>query len=109
MLPCDNAAFDIVICVDVLEHIADLKQTIHEIHRVLKPAGDFCFDTINRTFQFRVIIIWLLEDLLHEIPEGIHDWEKFITPGQLTLLMQTVGFRAIEMKGFNVFEASWRD
>lgn len=102
-LPCPDSYFDVVLCVDVLEHITDPKQAITEIYRVLKPGGVFCFDTINRTFQSWLIMIWLLEDVLKEIPQGIHDWQKFIKPEELTTLLQTTGFTNIDIKGFNLF------
>jgi 2-polyprenyl-6-hydroxyphenyl methylase/3-demethylubiquinone-9 3-methyltransferase len=102
-LPYGDRSFDVVVCVDVLEHVANPQQTVREIHRVLKPGGTFCFDTINRTFQSKLIMIWLLEELLREIPQGIHDWNKFIKPEDLTDWMQSVGFTGIEIRGFNIF------
>lgn len=102
-LPYLDKTFDVVLCVDVLEHVADLKQTIAEIHRVLKPGGIFFFDTINRTFKSQLIMIWLLEDILQEIPRGIHDWKKFIKPQELIDLMQHNGLNEVEVKGFNLF------
>ena len=102
-LPYPANSFDVVLCVDVLEHVADLKQAIAEIHRVLKPGGVFFFDTINRTFKSQLIMIWLLEEILQEIPRGIHDWKKFIKPEELIDLMQHNGFINFEFKGFNLF------
>ncbi|WP_416668445.1 bifunctional 2-polyprenyl-6-hydroxyphenol methylase/3-demethylubiquinol 3-O-methyltransferase UbiG [Egbenema bharatensis] len=102
-LPYPDHTFDGVICVDVLEHVANVQKTISEIDRVLKPGGFFCFDTINQTFKSKVIMIWLLENILQEIPRGVHDWQKFIQPNKLSDLMQQVGFTEIEIKGFNIF------
>lgn len=108
-LPYPDGYFDVVVCVDVLEHVHDLSRTLMEIHRVLKPEGYFCFDTINRTFKSKVIMIWLLEDLLRQIPQGIHDWQKFIKPEHLNQELQTLGFHSIEMHGFNIFGESLLD
>lgn len=102
-LPYPDSYFDVVLCVDVLEHITDPKQAITEIYRVLKPGGVFCFDTINRTFKSWLIMIWLLEDVLKEIPQGIHDWQQFIKPKELTTLMQKAGFTNVDIQGFNLF------
>jgi 2-polyprenyl-6-hydroxyphenyl methylase/3-demethylubiquinone-9 3-methyltransferase len=102
-LPFDTQCFDAVVCVDVLEHIADLAQTIQEIHRVLKPGGFFFFDTINRTFQSKVMMIWLMENIMGEIPRGVHDWNKFIKPSELTALMQQTGFGDVSINGFSLF------
>ena len=102
-LPYEDNSFDAAICVDVLEHVSDLQQTISEIYRILKPGGFFGFDTINRTFQSKLVMIWLLEDLFQEIPQGIHDWQKFIKPEELRQLMDENGFGDFDIKGFNVF------
>lgn len=102
-LPYPDNYFDVVLCVDVLEHVADLKQTIAEIHRVLKKGGIFCFDTINRTLKSQLIMIWLLEEILGKIPCSIHEWNKFIKPEELTFLMQRQDLINIEIKGFNLF------
>lgn len=102
-LPYPDNTFDTVICVDVLEHVADLHLAISEISRVLKPQGLFLFDTINRNFKSKLVMIWLLENILQEIPRGIHDWQKFIKPSELTDLMHSNGFTNIEIKGFDLF------
>lgn len=101
-IPIPDETFDVVVCVDVLEHVADLSQTLTEIGRVLKPGGVFCFDTINRTLKSKIIMIWLLENILGEIDRGIHDWQKFIKPSELSDSLQHLGFEHIEIKGFNV-------
>ncbi len=102
-IPWDANTFDAVICVDVLEHVAGVPKVISEIHRVLKPNGFFFFDTINRTFQSKLVMIWLLENLLREIQPGVHDWEKFITPAELIALLHEKGFSDLEIKGFDIF------
>jgi 2-polyprenyl-6-hydroxyphenyl methylase/3-demethylubiquinone-9 3-methyltransferase len=102
-LPYWDNTFDVVTCVDVLEHVANVHKTISEIYRILKPKGLFLFDTINRNFKSRVVMIWLLEQILREIPQGIHDWNKFIRPAELTRVMQGNGFTNIEIKGFDLF------
>lgn len=101
-IPFSNSVFDIVTCVDVLEHVANLPQTVSEIYRVLKPNGLFLFDTINRNLKSKFIMIWLLENLLKEIPQGVHDWHKFIQPKELQEIMQQK-FTDIEIKGFDLF------
>lgn len=102
-LPYRDRALDVVICVDVLEHIADLSKTVKEIHRVLKPNGLFFFDTINRNLKSKLVMIWLLENILQEIPRGVHDWEKFIKPEELTDLLHKTGFNSVDIKGFDLF------
>ncbi|MBE9138715.1 3-demethylubiquinone-9 3-O-methyltransferase [Nodosilinea sp. LEGE 07088] len=102
-LPFEAAGFDVVICVDVLEHVASPQDAIAEMSRVLKPGGRVCFDTINRTLRSRLVMIWLLETLLRQIPAGIHDWEKFLTPQELRTMLTRFGFGSVQMAGFNLF------
>ena len=102
-LPFEAEQFDGVVCVDVLEHVDNPRQAIAEISRVLKPGGYFCFDTINRTWQSRLVMITLLEDLLQEIPRGIHDWRKFLSPEEVQEYMEVAGLEAIALHGFNLF------
>ena len=66
-MPYDDNTFDVVICVDVLEHVADYKQVVSEVHRILKPGGLFFFDTINRTFSSQVVMIGLMENILGDL------------------------------------------
>ena len=102
-MPYNDNTFDVVICVDVLEHVADYKQVVSEVHRILKPGGLFFFDTINRTFSSQVVMIGLMENILQEIRRGVHDWDKFITPEELSVVMGDTGFGNIEIKGFDMF------
>ena len=102
-LPFADNCFDAVVCVDVLEHVQSPAVTVTEISRVLQPGGLFCFDTINRTWQSRWLMIWLLEDLLRQIPRGIHDWHKFVTPEELHQQLMQVGFSEVTMQGFDLF------
>lgn len=82
-LPYPDAAFDAVVCVDVLEHVQDLSQVLAQTARVLRPGGMFLFDTINRTWLARLATITIAEDILRILPRGTHDPALFITPQEL--------------------------
>jgi len=92
-----------VISVDVLEHVESVPLVLSEVCRILKPNGTFFFDTINRNFKSRLVMIWIMENILGEIQKGVHDWNRFITPEELTDLLTKNGFRGIEIKGFDLF------
>ncbi|WP_306357742.1 MULTISPECIES: bifunctional 2-polyprenyl-6-hydroxyphenol methylase/3-demethylubiquinol 3-O-methyltransferase UbiG [unclassified Nocardia] len=94
-LPFDDAAFDIVTCVDVLEHVQSPRAAVAEIHRVLRPGGLFMYDTINRTFMSRIMMIWLPERVLGIVPKGAHDWNDFITPAEMKGYLTSAGFAPI--------------
>ncbi|NBW82985.1 3-demethylubiquinone-9 3-O-methyltransferase [bacterium] len=101
-IPAPDAAFDVVVCVDVLEHVADLEKVLKEVHRVLKPGGLFLYDTINRTaFSFAWMIV-ALEWISGRIPRGTHDWRKFIRPDDLTQMLSRSGFSPKGQVGINI-------
>lgn len=82
-LPYGPAQFDVVVCVDVLEHVTDLTQVLAEIARVLRPGGIFLFDTINRNPIARLATVTMAEDVLRLLPKGTHDPAMFIKPTEL--------------------------
>ena len=104
-LPFDKSTFDVVTCVDVLEHVASPAQAIVEVGRVLRPGGQFCFDTINRTWESRLVMIWLLENIIRQIPRGVHDWHKFITPVELSEMMKEQDLEVCAIAGFDLFDS----
>ena len=90
-LPYDDASFDAVVCVDVLEHVADLNKVLSEIARTLRPGGVFLFDTINRNPLARLATITIAEDILRLLPRGTHDPAMFIKLRELRRAMQGAG------------------
>ncbi len=100
-LPFADGSFSAIVCFDVLEHVQDLKTTISEIARVLAPGGVFVFDTINRTFLARAILIWYGENFPSGgLQPGIHNYHAFIKPAELQSLITASGLHVHEMKGF---------
>lgn len=99
-LPVAESSVDIVVCVDVLEHVRDLDAVIGEIRRVLKPGGLFLFDTINRTWLAKLIIVTLGETALRLLPPGTHDPALFITPAELKAKLEQRQFTVAPLAGF---------
>lgn len=102
----DDAAFDAVVCVDVLEHVADLSRVLAQVTRVLRPGGMFLFDTINRNPLARLATITMAEDVLGLLPRGTHDPAMFIKPRELRAAMQKAGlvpgrFTGLGPRGMN--------
>ncbi len=91
-IPLASASMDLVVCVDVLEHVADLDRVLAEVDRVLKPGGLFLFDTINRNWLARLVIVHIAEDILGLLPRGTHDPAKFIRPNELAAKLEGLGF-----------------
>ena len=90
-LPYDDASFDAVVCVDVLEHVADLNKVLSEVARTLRPGGLFLFDTINRNPLARLATITIAEDMMRLLPRGTHDPAMFIKPAELRAALQGAG------------------
>jgi 2-polyprenyl-6-hydroxyphenyl methylase/3-demethylubiquinone-9 3-methyltransferase len=89
-VPLPDTSFDVVFCCDVLEHVQDLPKVISEISRVLKPGGVFLYDTFNRTFLSKLIAIKVLQDWKRWsiMPPHLHEWEMFIKPEEIKLLLR---------------------
>jgi SAM-dependent methyltransferase len=100
-LPAGNAAFDLVYCCDVLEHVADLHRVLTETARVLTPGGLYLFDTINRTLKSKVLVIKVMQQwpLTRITDAAIHNWDMFIKPAELADALARNGLHTGEMVG----------
>lgn len=100
-LPVADATFDLAVCCDVLEHVADVEQVIAEISRALRPGGLFVYDTINRTLASRLVVINLLQvwSRTRVAPPNLHAWDRFLTPAELMGTMERSGLRSLGYTG----------
>jgi 2-polyprenyl-6-hydroxyphenyl methylase/3-demethylubiquinone-9 3-methyltransferase len=98
-LPFDDNTFDMVYCCDVLEHVHDVSAVISESARVLKTGGMYLFDTINRTWLSKFLMITLIQDWLGIVPRNLHDWKAFIKPQELKQLMRRHGLDPRDITG----------
>ena len=107
-LPYADASFDAVVCVDVLEHVADLNQVMAQVARVLRHGGLFLFDTINRNPLARLATITLAEDVLRLLPRGTHDPAMFIKPRELRQALLGAGLIPGVLTGLGPRGLNWR-
>ncbi|HEX3556141.1 MAG TPA: bifunctional 2-polyprenyl-6-hydroxyphenol methylase/3-demethylubiquinol 3-O-methyltransferase UbiG [Thermoanaerobaculia bacterium] len=101
-LPFPDASFELAYCCDVLEHVNDLRRVVAEIARVLRPGGLFFYDTINRTFRSKLVMIKLFQEWSWTsfMPPNLHDWRMFIKPEELTAALTGSGLQNQGLTGF---------
>jgi 2-polyprenyl-6-hydroxyphenyl methylase / 3-demethylubiquinone-9 3-methyltransferase len=92
--------FDLVTSMEVIEHVTDPSAFVAALAARLAPGGLMILSTPNRTGLSRVAMITLGEGL-GRIPKGTHDWDKFLTPGELEALLSDVGLRLIARSGIS--------
>lgn len=102
-LPFPAASFDVVVCCDMLEHVADVSQVVAEAARVLRPGGLYLFDTINRTTQSYIETILFAQELpfMRIFLPGTHDWRQFIRPDEMTKYLKKHNMQLGELTGLH--------
>lgn len=93
-------AFDLIVSLEVIEHVTDPALFLGHVARLLKPDGLLILSTPNRTPLSRLMIVTLGEGL-GRIPKGTHDWSKFITPDELTTMLEAEGLAVTDTRGIS--------
>jgi 2-polyprenyl-6-hydroxyphenyl methylase/3-demethylubiquinone-9 3-methyltransferase len=93
------AAFDVVTCMELLEHVPDPASTVAACARLAKPGGRVFFSTINRNPKSYLFAVVGAEYLLKMLPKGTHDYARFIKPSELARWCREAGLREVELKG----------
>lgn len=91
--------FDLITCMELLEHVPDPASTIRACARLAKPGGDLIFSTINKTFLSYVLIILVSEHVLGIINKGTHTFQKLVPPLQLEKWGKTAGLQHLNVTG----------
>lgn len=100
--------FDIVLNMEVVEHVADPLAYLTACQQLLKPGGLHICSTINRNPKSFAMAIVGAEYVMRWLPKGTHDWAKFITPDELYGLLRQAGLDPVDRKGFQFNPVSWR-
>ncbi len=97
--------FDVVLAMEVVEHVADVNLFIQAAADLVKPGGLLFMATLNRTMKSFALAIVGAEYILRWIPRGTHQWDKFITPDELELALEQAGTRVTDETGviYNLF------
>lgn len=88
----DNTkGFDIVLALEIIEHVADIDLFMASVMQLVKPGGTVVLSTINRTAKAYALAIVGAEYILRWLPRGTHDWNKFVTPSELRRPIEALG------------------
>jgi 2-polyprenyl-6-hydroxyphenyl methylase/3-demethylubiquinone-9 3-methyltransferase len=93
------ASFDLVCCLEMLEHVPDPASVIAACATLVKPGGDLVFSTINRNPKAYALAIVGAEWITGLVPRGTHDYAKFIRPSELDGWCREAGLSTVEIKG----------
>ena len=95
----EPGAFDVVTCMEMLEHVPDPASTVRACARLVRPGGMVFFSTINRNPKAFLLAIVGAEYVLNLLPRGTHAFEKFIKPSELTGFARSSGLEPVQMQG----------
>ena len=106
----DGERFDLVLAMEVVEHVADMGLFVRRCAEMVQPGGIMAVATINRTLKSFALAIVGAEYLLRWLPRGTHRWEKFVTPAELESALKQSGLDAIDEAGvvYNLLADRWQ-
>ena len=93
------ASFDVITCMEMLEHVPDPSSVVRACSELVKPGGWVFFSTINRTPKSFLFAIVGAEYVLNLLPKGTHEWRRFIRPSELSRFCRDAGLGLVEPKG----------
>lgn len=102
--------FDVVLNMEVVEHVADPLVFLTACQELLKPNGMMICSTLNRNPKSYLFAIIGAEHIMRWLPKGTHEWDKFITPDELFELLKNASLTPVDRQGFvfNFLMRSWR-
>jgi 2-polyprenyl-6-hydroxyphenyl methylase/3-demethylubiquinone-9 3-methyltransferase len=103
-----KSQFDVVLALEVVEHVADLDAFLAAAVAALKPGGLMVLSTLNRTAKAFALAIVGVEYVLGWLPRGTHDWRKFVQPAELAASLRRAGARVGELAGMSYSPLSGR-
>ena len=106
-MAAENELFDVVINMEVVEHVASPPAYLKACQALLKPGGLHLCSTINRNPKSFAMAIVGAEWVMRWLPKGTHEWSKFITPDELYDLMRRAGLEPVDRKGYVFNPVSW--
>lgn len=105
-----GALFDIVLALEIVEHVADPAAFIATCHDLVRPGGLVVISTLNRTVKSFGAAILGAEWIMRWLPRGTHQWSRFITPDELAAMAEAAGLQPVDRRGmvFNPIGFGWK-
>lgn len=100
--------FDVVLAMEIIEHVADPQGFVNTCAELLAPGGLMFCSTMNRNPKSYMMAIIGAERVMRWLPVGTHDWSKFVTPDELYALIRGAGLDPVDRKGMVFNPLSWR-
>jgi 2-polyprenyl-6-hydroxyphenyl methylase / 3-demethylubiquinone-9 3-methyltransferase len=97
----EPGAYDVVTCMEMLEHVPDPNAIVQACAALVKPGGHLFFSTLNRNPKSYLFAVIGAEYVLRLLPKGTHDYAKFITPAELAHWTRTAGLVIDSLKGMS--------
>jgi 2-polyprenyl-6-hydroxyphenyl methylase/3-demethylubiquinone-9 3-methyltransferase len=109
-LAADGESFDLVLNMEVVEHVDNVPLFIRSCAALVKPGGLMVVSTINRTLRARALAIFAAENILRWLPRGTHDYDRLLTPEELAAFLTRNGLRVTDRTGvvFHPLANEWR-
>ncbi|MCW1841978.1 bifunctional 2-polyprenyl-6-hydroxyphenol methylase/3-demethylubiquinol 3-O-methyltransferase UbiG [Prosthecomicrobium hirschii] len=98
-LAASGATFDVVLAMEIVEHVADVGLFVSTVAGMVRPGGLLIMATLNRTLKSYALAIVGAEYVLRWLPRGTHDWRKFLTPAELSRHIEASGLTVIDRVG----------
>jgi len=107
VLEAEGAAFDVVLNMEVVEHVADLRAYLRACARLVKPGGLTFVATLNRTLKSLALAKIGAEYILRWLPPGTHDWNRFVDPDDLRRMLEEAGLNPMKTQGVAFDPLGW--
>ncbi len=107
--PASGRRFDVVLAMEVVEHVRDMPAFVATAASLVRPGGLMALSTLNRTLKSFALAIVGAEYVLRWLPAGTHRWEQFVTPDELEAALLDAGLTKPRRKGlvFDPLRRSW--
>lgn len=107
MIAAGEQQFEVILALEVVEHVADVSAFIQYCTKLLKPGGALILSTINRTWKAYAVAIVGAEYVMRWLPRGTHDWYKFLSPAELALMVRNNGCLVKNTTGMSFCPFNW--